>query len=428
MRIVTGKNKYADAPYNLPGCEESSGKIMKHRLVAQQILKRTLKNKERVIHKDGDLSNCNVDNIIVIANQAGVRRWYSKNQQEFLFRHDDGVYDYDWKKIKELQKKAEENKTTRKGYSDEKIEEIRRFVLENPEIKPKEIAEHFNISKNNIYKFLKYHGIKEGRGKNNLLFMSRKKLIDMFKHYSKVEDFANSLNVKKDCLSSLLKRRGIGRTIKAFKWLDENELRDAISYKYSLKELCELFDTFEENIMLNLKRYNIKTRFSSFALSEYYEDQEEIYNIHTENNEQEEADNICLDDVCIGYDEETKEGTDYASIENNEQDIKEDTQQVQSIEKVSYNAHEFCEKYNIHLHDLSFLTGKSLFEIAMYGISIEQDKIHDIEQTIDKIHDARKILTPYNVIVLFKNNNSTVIIAKIYNIPVNIVNHVIEHL
>ena len=92
--------EYLEGPVDLPGAQESSGKILKHRWLAQQLLGRPLKNNEIVLKKDFN-KEYSKDNIIVFSQRYCSRRWYSEDKEKYLFEEEPHVYNYDWDKITE---------------------------------------------------------------------------------------------------------------------------------------------------------------------------------------------------------------------------------------------------------------------------------------------------------------------------------------
>ena len=403
---ATGRNEFAYVPYYIPGSQESTGKILKHRLVAQQMLRRPLTKNECVIRKDGDRTNNEESNIMVFASKASARRWYSDAKNEFLFKREDGVYDYDWKKIKAMKV------TTTRQEQHRKADEIRAWVKEHFDIATSDvIAKTFNLNPKTIHSYLNSHEIKylkhSATTDNALLTWPRNDVIELVESYDNNDDLYSFLHMSSARIITSLSRRGISlrEGHKKFKHISKELLEEAVAKKVKIRDMCKVFDTFEENILSELKKNDITLpRLSAFAFSENY-----IM----------PSDNDYSNEVVV---------PNYTQVEN-DNFVQQEVKQTKAVRNdCSISIKEFCETHNLKLCDISFIFGKSLHDFVNSGSSYTEEDIDEYLRTAKSISKTRTILTPDNVLAMIEAGHNNDEIAHFYNIPSHIVEHVVNHI
>ena len=360
---------FADVPYDVPGSQPSNGRIYKHRDLAQRMLGRTLLPGECVIRKDGNFYNYSYDNLMVFKTVGCVRRWNSPMREEFLFRHNDGVYDYDWDNIP--QKKYYEG-----GQKQAKrLEEVRTYLRDNPSVSLKELAEHFDILPESMRRYVKVHSLMLAPGKvvsNKLLTMPRKQLIRELANTSTAELMA-TYNIKDvNTLLRYLGRRGLSLKGKhhKFKHLNKEDILNAIT-QYKIKtKVCQHLKVFEENLDVELAKHGIETGYYvSFVHDGYIMPNEEDYAIN-DGSEEETLVSVFLSDLSLS--------------------------------------------------DVLFLTGKTKIKDILPTTLYNQNKI-------ERFIQMKRILNKENVFALIQNGYSIKDIADIYNFDYEIVQHLCQH-
>lgn len=397
MKKTRGKNVFAEnVPYNYPGCQESSGRIMKHRLLAQQIIGRVLTPQECVVRMDGDKNNYDIGNIMVFANQAGARRWSSSANQEFLYRHEDGVYDYDWEKIDAIKATKKQHASDLRKKKHDLIEQIRIWVANNPHARQVDVAKHFDLNKNSVSSFLRHYDIHTAKCDNMLLTYPRNEIIDLVREYKSLNELADFCQMKPANVGSALRRRGISiqNGIQKFKHLDKNKLEQYVNTPgISIVEIARELDTFEENVNVEMKRLGIDTKATAFAFSE-------------------------------GYVMPTEDEYDDTSKVKNVQQIEPIQDEKEDVAEHSYcTLDDMRDALNIKMCDMPLVFHKSMEDIMK---SKAFDK-PDYDMACD-ITFARNILTTENVQRLFRVGHTIDDIAKIYDFDKNIVSHIISTL
>ena len=260
---LKGKNKYYHM-LDLPGSMPSTGLIQCHREMAQRMLKRTLLPNECVVRKDGDRNNNNIDNLMVFATKGGARRYYSKYKQEFLFRREDGVYDYDWEAIKQQKNKASENHKDKIKKIKERNEKINIFIENNPNCTLSEIANtFFNGKEATARSHLNTHNIKlnsinynnSNKGVEKLRSMTRNELMSYLNiHRVSGHQLAKAVGAEYYSVTKTLSDRGLSTVgkHKKFKHLTRQAIIDAMASHPSKQQLARILGVFEENLEVEM--------------------------------------------------------------------------------------------------------------------------------------------------------------------------------
>lgn len=463
MASLARKIEYAEVPFDIAGSQPSSGRILKHRYTAQQMLRRPLKPGEVVVVKDGNFENITFKNIMIFASRKCSRRWNSQYKEEFLFQHDDGVYDYDWKKIDEIKSKKLEDSSKKREDKIIILEKIKDYISSHkyPTIKEasQEIEENYTVIYNLIRKYnleSKFVIRESISSSKEILKMPRKELIELALKYKTNKNLAEYFNVSIGVMASVLFRRGISRTKPSkFKYLNKKDLQDAAESGMKIKEICQLFDTFEENVTVNLRLYNIDFASSSFAFKEEYEMPEDsdfendkpdafksleelektesnIDVIEGEVEEDEEEDDTVIDQSFFNkpeenYDDIFSQPLGFSDIhETNVQDdqvIHEETEQVKQIEHTSktFKVLDACQKYDLSLCDISYLTGKYIDEL------VKDENVDLYENEIVELSALKKVMTKENALMLLANHSKKEI-AQFYNCSIMTLEHVLNHI
>jgi len=406
---LRGKNRYYHM-LDLPGSMPSTGLIQYHREMAQRMLKRTLKPDECVVRKDGDRSNDRMENLMVFASKGGARRYYSKHSQEFLFRREDGVYDYDWEAINQQKQKTSENYKNKMNKLKERNEKINVFIKDNPNCTLEDIANNFfngkiATARNHLYthdiKLTNINYSNSNKGVEKIRSMTREELIlYLSTHHVSGKELAEKLGTNYYSIANALSERGIS-TIgkhKKFKHLTRQAIIDAMASKPSKQKLARMLGVFEENLEVELWKLGIKHGYKMVFVKGHYEmPKEEDY----ESNE---------------IEQQKSEMT----IAEHEQPIEDVVSEVQDINKE--NKFTLDDAYSIGLtfNDIKFLTQKSTKDL------IDSKNIDISMDNINTFIEMRKILTRENIIALYKAGHSTNDIAAIYGYNGMYVRHIAD--
>lgn len=421
------KYQFADVPIDFPGSQESTGKILKHRYAAQLMLGRVLKPEEIVVRKDGN-NNDITGNILVLSSRKCSRRWYSQHREEHLIKNDDGTYDYDWDKINEGKNK--QTRLEKKEKSDLVLAKIKDFINNNPPTTIKIAAAKLGIEYSVMYSAVRKNSLekyfimrKHVTGKKlNALKMPRKELIDIVKRCENNKALSEYFNVPASTMAGIALRRGFSQgKIQNFRYLDKRELKESLESDLTIKEIAQMLDTFEENVSVNLKIYGLKSPVTSFAFKNKYTmpKPEDFENEKPEDSKQEKqdtqekmpAENTARPNIMDIFDR---------PFDNDFSGIHESAQETTEIE---INAADICNKYNLSLCDISFLTGKQVKDFSK-NILVDAG----IEEEIEKLSSMKKILSRENVIALLNSGHDNKSIADIYNCNVVLVEHILNHI
>ena len=416
---LRGKNRYYPM-YDLPGSMPSTGLIQYHREMAQRMLKRTLRPNECVVRKDRNRENNKMENLMVFANKGGARRYYSKKSQEFLFRREDGVYDYDWEAIKQQKEQSSNNFKDRKQKIKERNEKLNIFVQEHPDCTLKEIASMFFDGKESTARtHLDKHNIKlnsinynhSNAGVEKLRSMTREELITYLnKHKTSGKDLAKTLNTGYYSVVQTLSERGVS-TIgkhKKFKHLTRKAIQDALATKPTKQKLATMLGVFEENLEVELWKLGIKTGYKmSFVKENYVMPTDKDY----ENDEKHEETNKMtpikhenlVEEVVAEV--QNKDFTNFDPMINNKEE--------------NFN---LLDAYNLGLtfNDIKFLTRLGTKDI------VDSESLDINMEDINRLLEMRKVLTRDNMIALYKAGHSTREIANIYGYEDSYVYHISE--
>ena len=445
--------EYLQGPIDLPGAQESSGKILKHRWLAQQLLGRPLKNNEIVLKKDFN-KEYSKDNIIVFSQRYCSRRWYSEDKEKYLFEEEPHVYNYDWDKIRKEKQEKTEQAGQHRAENQKLVMAIKEFLNDNKEQTIKEISQGTGIDEKHVRNLCHYYKIdyKKERGERPaFITLPRKELLDNLNQYD-LEKLSNDYNTTYSYACTLLKKRGISVKYKSvvvhpFKHLTLETLEKVSQGLRSKKAVCEKLGVCEENFDVEAKKlgfdkykFVFNTNEDECEFEEIKEETEEVSEVEEENIESDLEENKP-DEVELLEESNTEDSKNTS----NESELftlpfenvplkQENTFNLESSSfntGVVYNSNKFNEvhetysvdvamsTYHISLRDITFLTGRPADDLVQNG---------DIEinpNDVDKLKQIRDILTEKNVFELLKHHDANEI-AQFYGYSSPMVAYVIN--
>ena len=449
--------EYLQGPVDLPGAQESSGKILKHRWLAQQLLGRPLKNNEIVLKKDFN-KEYSKDNIIVFSQRYCSRRWYSEDKEKYLFEEEPHVYNYDWDKIRKEKQEKTEQAGRHRAENQKLVMAIKEFLNDNKEQTIKEISQGTGIDEKRVRNLCHYYKIdyKKKRGERSaFITLPRKELLDNLNQYD-LEKLSNDYDTTYTYACALLKKRGISVKYKSvvvhpFKHLTLKTLEKTSQGLRSKKAVCEQLGVCEENFDVEAKKLGFDKYKFVFNTNEdecefeEIKETEEVSEVEEKNIESDLVENKfneverlnLLEESNIEDNENTSNDSELFTLPFEDENVPSKQEDTSNLESSSldtedvYNPNKFNEvhetysadvamsTYHISLRDITFLTGRPPEDLVQNG---------DIEinpNDVDKLKKIRDILTKQNVFELLKHHDANEI-AQFYGYSLPMVTYVVS--
>jgi hypothetical protein len=430
---------------DVPGSQESTGKILKHRWLAQKMLGRTLRPNEVVVKRDKS-KEYSRENIIVFQSRYCANRWYSPERNIHLISRDDGTYDYDWIKIKkDKEPKKEYNMTT-----NDEVKRIKDFMQMHPGSTCREVCDATGIIDWKVRNVCKKYGISLKtieRGNFEIILLPRQGLLTKLKS-STLETLAQESNTTVNYTVQLLKRRGIKFNGNSFVETPFRHIRESdfvkVCKKYTSKvQTYHALHICEENFDIEARRHGCSKFKFNFTTSEdecqwinkrkeietpnvpETVSTSEVFSTEETDSEVKIPETHEVPKLNVPYVEDIHEAPVVEAPAKPawwEQELpmtKPMDKPKESHEEINTDAIYLMEHYELSLKDIVFLTGRTPDDLIQNGkISVDVFDIKNLKK-------IKSILDKANILELLKYHNSGDI-AKFYNFNISFVEHVIN--